>query len=63
MDISNLQGHSTRSSGEDQDSSWNPSNIGDGSARTNDVNGGTTPSSEAGSITGLASIDSFDSKW
>ncbi|XP_019245913.1 PREDICTED: 3-phosphoinositide-dependent protein kinase 2-like isoform X1 [Nicotiana attenuata] len=55
--------HSTRSSGEDQDSSWNPSHIGDGSARTNDGNGGATSSSEAGSITRLASIDSFDSKW
>ncbi|XP_009801186.1 3-phosphoinositide-dependent protein kinase 2-like isoform X2 [Nicotiana tabacum] len=55
--------HSTRSSGEDQDSSCNPSHIGDGSARTNDGNGGTTSSSEAGSITRLASIDSFDSKW
>ncbi|KAJ8528498.1 hypothetical protein K7X08_022190 [Anisodus acutangulus] len=52
--------HSTRSSGEDQDSSWNPSHIGDSSARTND---GNSSSSEAGSITRLASIDSFDSKW
>ncbi|PHU22528.1 3-phosphoinositide-dependent protein kinase 1 [Capsicum chinense] len=57
------KGHSTRSSGEDQDSSWNPSHIGDGSARTNAGNGGATSSSEAGSITRLASIDSFDSKW
>ncbi|XP_009592600.1 3-phosphoinositide-dependent protein kinase 2 isoform X3 [Nicotiana tabacum] len=55
--------HSTRSSGEDHDSSLNPSHIGDGSARTNDGNGGATSSSEAGSITRLASIDSFDSKW
>ncbi|XP_049394603.1 3-phosphoinositide-dependent protein kinase 2 [Solanum stenotomum] len=57
------KGHSTRSSGEDQDPSWNPSHIGDGSARTNDGNGGTTSSSEVGSVTRLASIDSFDSKW
>ncbi|KAL7108057.1 hypothetical protein ACP275_06G091400 [Erythranthe tilingii] len=39
------------SGNEDQDSSWNPSHVGDSSA------------SEAGSITRLASIDSFDSKW
>ncbi|KZV32078.1 3-phosphoinositide-dependent protein kinase 2-like [Dorcoceras hygrometricum] len=49
--------------GEDQDSSWNPSHVGDGSAKLNDVNIGTTSVSEAGSITRLASIDSFDSKW
>lgn len=52
-----------QSSGSDaQDSSWNPSHIGDGPGKTNDGNGGTS-SSEAGSITRLASIDSFDSKW
>lgn len=36
-----------------QDSSWNPSHVGDGSARQTD----------GGSVTRLASIDSFDSKW
>ncbi|KAL7252818.1 hypothetical protein ACSBR1_007389 [Camellia fascicularis] len=41
-----------------QDSSWNPSHVGDGSAKQNDAS-----SSEAGHITRLASIDSFDSKW
>ncbi|XP_055827880.1 3-phosphoinositide-dependent protein kinase 2-like isoform X2 [Solanum dulcamara] len=61
--VAEPKGHYTRSSGEDQDSSWNPLHIGDGSARTIDGNGGTTFSSEAGSITRLASIDSFDSKW
>ncbi|XP_057798841.1 3-phosphoinositide-dependent protein kinase 2-like [Salvia miltiorrhiza] len=54
------RGHST---GEDQDSSWNPSHAGDGSVRTNDGNGGATSSSEAVNVTRLASIDSFDSKW
>lgn len=56
-----LQGQTTV--GEDQDSSWNPSHVGDGSAKLNDVSIGTTSVSEAGSITRLASIDSFDSKW
>ncbi|KAI9157463.1 hypothetical protein LWI28_022965 [Acer negundo] len=52
------------SEGDDgHDSSWNPSHIGDGSARQNDGNGGGASSSEASSITRLASIDSFDSKW
>ncbi|XP_073020009.1 3-phosphoinositide-dependent protein kinase 2-like isoform X1 [Primulina eburnea] len=55
------RGQTTR--GEDQDSSWNPSHVGDGSAKLNDVSIGTTSVSEAGSITRLASIDSFDSKW
>ncbi|CAL5322255.1 hypothetical protein CsSME_00000478 [Camellia sinensis var. sinensis] len=41
-----------------QDSSWDPSHVGDGSAKQNDAS-----SSEAGHITRLASIDSFDSKW
>ncbi|KAL8551687.1 hypothetical protein ACS0TY_000671 [Phlomoides rotata] len=48
--------------GEDQDSSWNPSQVGDSSAKNNEGNGGAS-ASEAGSITRLASIDSFDSKW
>ncbi|KAL9419199.1 hypothetical protein AB3S75_037036 [Citrus x aurantiifolia] len=43
------------------DSSWNPSHIGDISAKIKDGNGGA--SSSEGSITRLASIDSFDSKW
>ncbi|XP_057472226.1 3-phosphoinositide-dependent protein kinase 2 isoform X1 [Actinidia eriantha] len=46
-----------------QDSSWNPTHIGDGSAGQNDGNGGSASSSEAVHITRLASIDSFDSKW
>ncbi|KAK6144701.1 hypothetical protein DH2020_021521 [Rehmannia glutinosa] len=50
-------------SSEDQDSSWNPSHVGDSSVNTNDGNGGFASASEAGSITRLASIDSFDSKW
>ncbi|KAH6804073.1 3-phosphoinositide-dependent protein kinase [Perilla frutescens var. frutescens] len=49
--------------GEDQDSSWNPSHVGDGSARTNDGNGGAASASEVVNVTRLASIDSFDSKW
>ncbi|KAL7148176.1 hypothetical protein ABFS83_06G160500 [Erythranthe nasuta] len=50
---------------DDQDSTWNPSHIGDSSVKTNDTNvgvGSASPS-ETGSITRLASIDSFDSKW
>ncbi|KAJ8551461.1 hypothetical protein K7X08_021476 [Anisodus acutangulus] len=54
---------STHSSGDEQDPSWNPSHIGDGSVRPNDGNGGASSTSEAGSVTRLASIDSFDSKW
>ncbi|VFQ74553.1 unnamed protein product [Cuscuta campestris] len=54
---------SFHSGGDDQES-WNPTHVGDGSARTND--GASSSSSEAAaasSITRLASIDSFDSKW
>ncbi|KAL3523535.1 hypothetical protein ACH5RR_016369 [Cinchona calisaya] len=52
------------SSGSDaHESSWNPSHVGDSPARTNDGNGGGASSSESGSITRLASMDSFDSKW
>lgn len=52
------------SEGDDGQDSWNPAHIGDGSARQNDGNSGATSSSEApGSVTRLASIDSFDSKW
>ncbi|XP_009600849.1 3-phosphoinositide-dependent protein kinase 2-like [Nicotiana tabacum] len=54
---------STHSSGDEQDPSWNPSHIGDGSVRPSDGNGGAASTSETGSITRLASIDSFDSKW
>ncbi|OMP07124.1 hypothetical protein COLO4_07609 [Corchorus olitorius] len=45
------------------DSSWNPTHIGDGSVRQNDGNGGASSSESSGHITRLASIDSFDSKW
>ncbi|CAN4126497.1 unnamed protein product [Withania somnifera] len=54
---------STHSSGDEQDPSWNPSHIGDGSVRPNDGNGGAASTSEVVSITRLASIDSFDSNW
>ncbi|CAA0829281.1 3-phosphoinositide-dependent protein kinase 2 [Striga hermonthica] len=50
-------------SSEDQEPSWNPSHVGDGSLILNDANGGFASPSEVGSITRLASIDSFDSKW
>lgn len=47
------------SGGDDgQDSSWNPSHVGDSSGRQTGGNRGS-----ASSITRLASIDSFDSKW
>ncbi|KAG9145367.1 hypothetical protein Leryth_008290 [Lithospermum erythrorhizon] len=45
------------------DASWNSSVTKDGSRRKNDENNGHTTSSEAGSITRLPSIDSFDSRW
>ncbi|KAJ0046205.1 hypothetical protein Pint_05924 [Pistacia integerrima] len=45
------------------DSSWNPSHVGDGSAKANDGSGGASSSCDASHITRLASIDSFDSKW
>ncbi|KAI8008850.1 3-phosphoinositide-dependent protein kinase 2 [Camellia lanceoleosa] len=48
---------------EQKDSSWNPSHIGDGSTRQHDGNGGSASSSDAGHVTRIASIDSFDSKW
>ncbi|XP_051116213.1 3-phosphoinositide-dependent protein kinase 2-like [Andrographis paniculata] len=44
---------------EDQESTWNPMHAGDGSLKTCDA----ASASEAGSVTRLASIDSFDSKW
>lgn len=47
-----------------QESSWNPTHIGDCSPGKNDGTGGTaSSSSESGHVTRLASIDSFDSKW
>lgn len=46
-----------------QDSSWNPTHIGDGSPGKNDGTGSAASSSESGHVTRLASIDSFDSKW
>ncbi|KAK4385602.1 3-phosphoinositide-dependent protein kinase [Sesamum angolense] len=58
-----LEPRAPSTGGEDQDSSWNPSHIGDGSLRSNDGNGAAESVSEGGSITRLASIDSFDSKW
>ncbi|XP_021890541.1 3-phosphoinositide-dependent protein kinase 1 [Carica papaya] len=45
------------------DSSWNPTHVGDGSVRQNDGPGPSSTSEASGSITRLASIDSFDSKW
>lgn len=57
------KGHTgSRSSGGDDtsDSSWNPTHIGDGTGSTVSD---STSSSDAGNITKLASIDSFDSKW
>ncbi|KAG6389788.1 hypothetical protein SASPL_151262 [Salvia splendens] len=51
------------STGEDQDSSLNPTRAGDGSVRTYDGNGGAVSASESVNVTRLASIDSFDSKW
>ncbi|KAJ7974968.1 3-phosphoinositide-dependent protein kinase [Quillaja saponaria] len=57
-------GVQTNDSDDAHDSSWNPSHIGDGSARQTDGNTGAPSTSEgSGSITRLASIDSFDSKW
>lgn len=53
------------SDGDDyNDSSWNPTHIGDGSARQSDGIVSSSSSAESsGHITRLASIDSFDSKW
>ncbi|KAL0736610.1 hypothetical protein Bca4012_012820 [Brassica carinata] len=45
-------------------SPWNPTHIGDSSAAHNDGHSApSTPSESSGSITRLASIDSFDSRW
>ncbi|PIN14381.1 3-phosphoinositide-dependent protein kinase (PDK1) [Handroanthus impetiginosus] len=51
------------SGGKDQDSSWNPLHFGDGSLQTSDGNSAAASAFQAGSITRLASIDSYDSKW
>ncbi|XWS75247.1 hypothetical protein CRYUN_Cryun01aG0069400 [Craigia yunnanensis] len=53
------------SEGDDHnDSSSNPTHIGDSSVKQNDGNCGASSSAESsGHITRLASIDSFDSKW
>lgn len=59
------KGHTaSRSSGGDDtpDSSWNPAHIGDGTG-TGNSGSDVSSSSDAGNITKLASIDSFDSKW
>ncbi|KAI3695941.1 hypothetical protein L1987_78947 [Smallanthus sonchifolius] len=55
---------SSHSSGGDDtpDSTWNPTHIGDVTGTGNTV-ADVTSSSDAGHITKLASIDSFDSKW
>ncbi|KAF5948057.1 hypothetical protein HYC85_014014 [Camellia sinensis] len=58
----NIDAHSSDSD-DVQDSSWNPSHVGDGSTRQHDGNGGSASSSDAGHVTRIASIDSFDSKW
>ncbi|OAY38930.1 3-phosphoinositide-dependent protein kinase 2 isoform X2 [Manihot esculenta] len=47
----------------DNDSSWNPTHIGDGSIKQNDGNVGASSTEASGSVTRIASIDSFDSKW
>lgn len=58
-------GAGTQSPADDsQESSWSPAHTGDGSAASARQPDGATSSSEGtGSITRLASIDSFDSKW
>lgn len=58
-----LEANAPSSGPDGHESAWNPSHVGDSSARANDRNGGAASSSESGSITRLASIDSFDSKW
>nr|XP_043633604.1 3-phosphoinositide-dependent protein kinase 2 [Erigeron canadensis] len=59
------KGHTSGRSSEGDDtpdSSWNPTHIGDATG-TGDTVSDVTSSSDTGSITKLASIDSFDSKW
>lgn len=58
-----LEAHSNEGD-ECNDSSWNPSHIGDCGARQNEGSTGAPSSSDTNAhITRLASIDSFDSKW
>ncbi|KAJ0244207.1 3-phosphoinositide-dependent protein kinase 1 [Hirschfeldia incana] len=56
---------SSQSASPERDGSpWNPTHVGDASATQNDGHGGVSSTSESsGSITRLASIDSFDSRW
>nr|GLL20720.1 3-phosphoinositide-dependent protein kinase 2-like isoform X2 [Ipomoea trifida] len=50
--------------GNDRDGSQNHSHAADASARANEGNDGASPSSDAASsITKLAAVDSFDSRW
>ncbi|XP_039030612.1 3-phosphoinositide-dependent protein kinase 1-like [Hibiscus syriacus] len=60
-----LEAEAQSSEGDDyNDSSWNPTHIGDGLAQKNDGIVRASSSAEpSGHITRLASIDSFDSKW
>ncbi|XP_038993146.1 3-phosphoinositide-dependent protein kinase 1-like isoform X3 [Hibiscus syriacus] len=53
------------SEGDDyDDSSWNPTHIGDGLAQKNDgIVSASSSAESSGHITRLASVDSFDSKW
>ncbi|CAN6894290.1 unnamed protein product [Brassica oleracea] len=53
---------SSQSASPERDGSpWNPTHVGDASAMQN--NGPSSTSESSGSITRLASIDSFDSRW
>lgn len=45
------------------ESSMNPTNAGDGSVRQSDGNLGASAAEATASVTRLASIESFDSKW
>ncbi|KAH0904974.1 hypothetical protein HID58_044477, partial [Brassica napus] len=56
---------SSQSASPERDGSpWNPTHVGDASVTQNDGHGGVSSTSESsGSITRLASIDSFDSRW
>ncbi|KAF2544414.1 hypothetical protein F2Q68_00032996 [Brassica cretica] len=56
---------SSQSASPERDGSpWNPTHVGDASVTQNDGHGGVSSATESsGSITRLASIDSFDSRW
>ncbi|KAL0817355.1 hypothetical protein Bca101_073799 [Brassica carinata] len=56
-----LDPSSQSASPERDGSQWNPTHVGDASAMQN--NGPSSTSESSGSITRLASIDSFDSRW